>query len=89
MLTGGDFVLSGGFWPGATPAAPPIRPGDLNCDGSVNFKDINPFVSYLSDVSAWQAANPGCPPQNGDINGDGTYPSFKDINPFVALLSGG
>ena len=63
--------------------------GDLNSDGSVNFKDINPFVLFLSSFSNWQAAYPGCLPQNGDINGDGTYPSFRDINPFVALLSGG
>jgi hypothetical protein len=62
--------------------------GDLNCDGSVDFGDLNPFVLYLSNFPAWQAANPGCPPQNGDINGDGTYPSPCDINPFVALLSG-
>jgi hypothetical protein len=63
--------------------------GDLNCDGSANFGDINPFVLYLSNFSAWQAAYPGCPFQNGDINSDGTYPSFGDINPFVTLLSGG
>jgi hypothetical protein len=63
--------------------------GDLNCDGSVNFGDINPFVLYLSNFSTWQTTYPGCPPQNGDINGDGTYPSFGDINPFVALLTGG
>jgi hypothetical protein len=63
--------------------------GDLNCDGEVDFGDINPFVLYLSDFTAWQAAYPGCPPHNGDINGDGSFPSFGDINPFVALLSGG
>jgi glucose/arabinose dehydrogenase/plastocyanin len=62
--------------------------GDLNCDGSVNFGDINPFVLYLSNNAAWQTAYPGCPLTNGDINGDGTYPSFGDINPFVALLTG-
>jgi hypothetical protein len=67
---------------------PPCGIGDLNCDGSVNFADINPFVLYLSNFSAWQATFAGCPPQNGDINGDGTYPSFGDINPFVALLGG-
>jgi hypothetical protein len=63
--------------------------GDLNCDGTTGFADINPFVLYLSDFAAWQAAYPGCDPQNGDINGDGTYgqESFGDINPFVALLS--
>ena len=63
--------------------------GDLNCDGSVNFRDINPFVQYLSDFSVWQAAYAGCPSDIGDINGDGTYPSLRDINPFVALLTGG
>lgn len=66
-----------------------MLPGDLNCDGSVNFRDINPFVLYLSNPSAWQATYPSCNLLNGDINGDGTYPSFRDINPFVALLSGG
>jgi hypothetical protein len=63
--------------------------GDLNCDGAVNFGDINPFVLYLSNLSAWQAAYADCPAEIGDINGDGSYPSFDDINPFVALLSGG
>ena len=64
--------------------------GDLNCDGVVDFGDINPFVLYLSNFDAWQAAYPGCDPLNGDINTDGTYGqgSFGDINPFVALLSG-
>jgi hypothetical protein len=64
--------------------------GDLNCDGTVGFGDINPFVQYLSNFVGWQAAHPTCPPQNGDINGDGTYgqSSFADINPFVALLTG-
>ena len=62
--------------------------GDMNCDGSVDFGDINPFVLYLADYSAWLAAYSGCPPQNGDINEDGAYPDFGDINPFVALLTG-
>jgi hypothetical protein len=66
-----------------------VLPGDLNCDGVVNFGDINPFVLYLSNFASWQAAYPGCPSENGDINGDGTYPSFADINPFVALLTAG
>ena len=69
--------------------ASPTLVGDLNCDGAVNFGDINPFVQYLSDFVAWQGAY-CCPARNGDINGDGSYGqgSFADINPFVALLSG-
>jgi hypothetical protein len=68
---------------------PGSTPGDLNCDGSVGFGDINPFVLYLSNFAVWQSTYAACPAQNGDINSDGTYPSFGDINPFVALLSGG
>jgi Ca2+-binding RTX toxin-like protein len=69
--------------------APPVHRGDMNCDGQVNFGDINTFVLYLSNFASWQAAFPNCDPLNGDINGDGLYPSFGDINSFVALLSGG
>ena len=65
-----------------------VHTGDVNCDGVVDFGDINPFVQYLSNFSSWQATYPGCAPQNGDVNGDGSYPSFRDINPFVSLLSG-
>jgi len=63
-------------------------PGDLNCDDSVDFGDINPFVLRLSNPAAYQAAYPNCPDANGDINGDGSV-DFGDINPFVALLTGG
>ena len=87
-MTGGNFSLVGGFWAGAATALPTCA-GDMNCDGQIDFGDINPFVLYLSNNSAWQAAYPGCNVVNGDINGDGTYGggSFGDINPFVALLS--
>ncbi|MEW6249726.1 MAG: hypothetical protein AB1716_03705 [Planctomycetota bacterium] len=61
--------------------------GDLNCDGAVNFSDINPFVLRLSDPQGYQTAYPYCPPANGDCNADGRV-DFDDINPFVALLSG-
>ncbi|MBP7748384.1 MAG: hypothetical protein KA383_19890 [Phycisphaerae bacterium] len=67
---------------------PALITGDLNCDGQVDFRDINPFVLYLSGNDLWQATYPTCPPENGDINLDGVFPSFADINPFVMLLSG-
>jgi hypothetical protein len=68
------------------PFGPPVMPGDMNCDGAVNFRDINPFVLALTDPVAWQNQFPGCNIMNGDINGDGAF-NFRDINPFVALLS--
>ncbi|MEW6249995.1 MAG: hypothetical protein AB1716_05060 [Planctomycetota bacterium] len=61
-------------------------PGDLSCDGVVNFDDINPFVLALSDPAGYQAQFPNCNILNGDINGDG-FVNFDDINPFVALLA--
>jgi hypothetical protein len=60
--------------------------GDANCDGVVDFGDINPFVLALSDPVGYAAAFPGCPLENRDVNGDGAC-NFGDINPFVALLS--
>ena len=61
--------------------------GDLNCDGVVNFDDINPFVLALSDPLAYQAAYPNCNILNGDCDNDGDV-DFDDISPFVALFGG-
>jgi len=69
---------------------PPWLRGDLNCDGLVDFGDINPFVLALSNWPEWLARYPDCPLENADVNGDGQYGGangFGDINPFVALLT--
>ena len=65
----------------------PSLTGDMNCDGVVDFDDINPFVQALSDPSGYQAAYPNCWLINGDCNGDGLV-NFDDINAFVAILVG-
>ena len=67
--------------------ARPEGNGDLNCDGTVNFADINPFVLALSNPTGYAQQYPDCNVLNGDINGDGRV-DFGDINPFVGLLSG-
>jgi hypothetical protein len=59
--------------------------GDSNCDGVVDFGDIDPWVLLLSDPASWMAHFPGCDPANGDINCD-QHVTFEDIDPFVALL---
>ncbi len=71
---------------GALPCSA-YAPGDMNCDGLINFDDINPFVLVLScpDPLCWE--NPTCPLLNADINGDDIV-NFDDINPFVELLAG-
>lgn len=92
VMTGGDFELSGGFWPGAVATGPSICRGDLNCDDWIDFNDINPFILALSNWNEWKQRYPDCPEQNADINGDGLYGGangFGDINPFIALLNSG
>ncbi|MBK9128829.1 MAG: hypothetical protein IPM13_13670 [Phycisphaerales bacterium] len=61
--------------------------GDMNCDGVVNFDDIDPFVAALSGPSAYTAEYPLCVWQNGDVNCDGVV-DFDDIDAFVTCLSG-
>ena len=58
---------------------------DVNCDGVLNFGDINPFVLALTGQASYESAFPNCRWQNGDVNGDGQV-DFADINGFVALL---
>jgi hypothetical protein len=91
LLKSAACIAAGGT-PGAlgsrcTPNTCPPLIGDLDCDGDVDFGDINPFVLYLSNYATWLSTYPGCNPANGDIDQNGVYPSFGDINPFVALLS--
>ncbi len=62
--------------------------GDLNCDGSVNFFDIDPFVLAVTDPVAYESAYPDCNILNADCNEDGAV-DFFDIDPFVALITGG
>ncbi len=66
---------------------PPVTPGDTNCDGAVNFDDIDAFVLGLSGEAAYAAQYPDCPYLSNDCNGDG-FVDFDDIEAFVALLGG-
>jgi len=69
----------------ANGTGPVVRTGDLNCDGVVNFGDINPFVQAITSPAAWAETYPGCSVLNADVNEDGVV-NFADINPFVTLL---
>ena len=60
--------------------------GDTDCNGHVDFGDINPFVLALNGEAAYLAQYPNCVWLNADCNQNGTV-EFGDINPFVALLT--
>ena len=59
--------------------------GDLNCDGTVNAFDIEPFLLALFEPNEYETQYPDCDINNGDTNGDGTVNAF-DIEPFLTLL---
>ena len=81
--------LAGPAWGAGGPGAGGGRLlGDLNCDGEVDFFDIEPFVLALTDPETYVSAYPDCDILNGDINGDGLV-NFFDIDPFVELVVGG
>ncbi len=61
--------------------------GDVNCDGALDFGDINAFVLVLTEPATYAAEHPTCDPTLADLNADGVV-GFGDINPFVAALIG-
>ena len=66
--------------------------GDLNCDGSINSLDIDPFVLALTSTPPgypeYYAQYPGCDALLADTDCDGSINSL-DIDPFVQCLTGG
>ena len=58
--------------------------GDMNCDGVVNFFDIDLLVASFGypACAGWPHC---CPCSRGDVNGDGVN-NFFDIDPFIARL---
>lgn len=59
--------------------------GDTDCDGDVDFFDIDPFVAKLGCPGAGTDCDAACPWSNADVDQDGDV-DFFDIEPFVALL---
>ena len=55
-------------------------PCDMNCDGTVDAFDIEPFLDLLFEPGATP-----CALCAGDVNGDGNIDAF-DIEPFLDCL---
>ncbi len=67
---------------------PRFNTGDVNCDGSVDFNDINAFVAALVGPSAYASQFPDCFYELGDADCDDLV-NFNDINAFVECLIAG
>lgn len=65
--------------------SPPGRLGDLNCDGSIDALDIEPFLVALFEPENYPQRFPDCDINLADINGDGEINAL-DIEPFLGVL---
>jgi hypothetical protein len=83
QLTQEDCLAQSGTWHGGpcVPCMCATCVGDADCNGIIEFEDINPFVAAIS-------GGVPCNFDNCDCNCDGVI-DFEDINPFVALISTG
>lgn len=59
--------------------------GDANCDGTVNYLDVDPFVRALAGINAYGATFPECFYGSADTNRDGQV-NFGDIDGLIGLL---
>ena len=60
--------------------------GDVNNDGWVSWRDIDPFVTAMNGPSAYYAAFPTGYFYTADCNFDHTV-NWRDIDPFVARMN--
>jgi hypothetical protein len=81
ILAGGEFSLSGGFWPGVV-TAPPI-PGDCDGDGDLDLDNYEDLAACL--LGPGGGLNPDCGCFDLDEDGDVTS---SDVAQFQAAFTG-
>ena len=67
------------------PLVHPFVLGDMNLDGYVNWRDVDPFVLAMSDPATYLSQYHMLPTLHGDLTGDDVV-NWRDIEPFVALM---
>ena len=78
--------IGAGFDIGAYEAS--FLSGDMDCDGDIDFDDIDRFVLGMTDPSGYLEEYAVPPTLKGDVDADGDL-DFDDITGFVVILSGG
>ena len=75
-MSGGTFVMTGGFWLGTSKAP---CPADINGGGVVNIDDL------LAVINGWGMCPPPCPPScAADTNDD----CFINIDDLLSVING-
>lgn len=88
-MSGGTFVLRGGFWNGvAAPGLPQCGDVDFNNDGLFpDDSDLIDLLTVLAGGVCSTAPAPGC--DSIDFNGDGLFPDDNDLIDYLTVLAGG
>ncbi len=75
--------------PGQITLLLPTCRGDTNCDGAINWRDIDFLLAAMTSEAEWVGLFTGdrtCGYSNCDANAD-TAVDWLDINPFIALMN--
>lgn len=62
-----------------------LCPADVNCDGRVDFNDINPMILALTNPTKYVQTYPDCPLLNADTDNNGQV-DVQDATLFVRLI---
>jgi len=65
-----------------------VSMGDMNCDGTLDGLDIQPFLLAMFDPAAYEVEYEGCNILNGDFDHSGVV-DVPDVEVFVDALIGG
>lgn len=73
--------------PGEAVLLTPFVLGDMDCDGSLDLRDVQGFVEALIDLEAYKQRHPDCRLGEfaGDANQDGSL-DLRDVSGFIELL---
>jgi hypothetical protein len=86
LLVGGYFAQAGGLDIPSLTAWGPLHLGDTNCDGRLDFGDIDAFTLAITDPAGYAFTYPSCDRNHADCNGDNEI-TFDDIDSFVSYLA--
>jgi len=62
-----------------------LAPADTDCNGRIDFADLEAFYAALRGPDAYALQYPDCDWLNADCNADGTV-DFGDVEPFIGLV---
>lgn len=80
-----EFAINNSWRTWVAAFGPESGQGDVNCDGSLDLRDVEPFVLALLSPAEYEKQFPDCEIERADMNADGSV-DLVDVGPFVEAL---